>query len=239
MASPLRFLNGISSVASTDPLEALPYLDPTTWAIWMDDFILAPATSLGWTLTNTNGTLTQTSTGGAGQAVLTLGGADNDLAQMYLTTATFALTSGKKMICESKIKVDKGAAGTIGEQELFIGLASLLTGGNFTAADGLTMTVDNCVGFWSPDGSTGLNPIARVADVESIQTGVGVYADATYYVVTWYFNGTSIYYYIGGTLTGTLAAFPTGAVTPTLYIKAGEAKAAVLSSGYVLVAVER
>jgi hypothetical protein len=234
-----RFYDGISTVYSDNPLGNLPYPDPTKYAIWMEDFILIPEVTTYWTNTNTNGTLAVAETGGTGVATLTMGGADNDLAQLYHKTATFALTSGKKAFFEAKIKVDKGAAGTIGQQELFVGLAAVETGVNFTAADGLTMTSTNCVGFWSMDGSTNLAAISRVADVESIEAAASTYADATSYVLSWYFDGTTIKFYKDDTQIASLTAFPTAAVTPTLYIKAGEAAPAVLTTDYVLVAVER
>jgi hypothetical protein len=39
MSTPRRFLNGITNVAIDNPLGRLPYLDPTKWAIWFDDFL--------------------------------------------------------------------------------------------------------------------------------------------------------------------------------------------------------
>ena len=234
-----RFYDGISTVYADNPLGNLPYPDPTKYAIWMEDFILIPEVTTYWTNTNTGGTLAVASTGGTGVATQTMGGTDNDLSQLYPKTATFALTSGKKAFFEAKIKVDKGAAGTIGEQELFIGLAAVETGGNFTASDGLTMTSTNCVGFWSIDGSTNLAAIIRKADVESIEGAASTYADATFYVLSWYFNGTSVAFYKDDQQIASLATFPTAAMAPTLYIKAGEGKASVLTTDYVLVAVER
>jgi hypothetical protein len=239
MASPDRFYNGVASVSAANPLGALPYLDPTTWAVWMDDFVLIPEVSTYWTNTNTNGTLGVASTGGCGVATQTMGGADNDLSQLYHKTATFALTSGKKAIFEVKAKVDKGAGGTIGQQELFFGLTSVQTGTNFFAADGLSMTADNCLGFSSYDGSTNLNAIARVSDVESVQTGAAVYADATWMVLSFYFDGTSVYFYKDDVLVATLTTYPTAALAVCLYLKAGEGAASVLTTDYVLVAVER
>ena len=39
MSTPRRFLNGVSSVNASHPLAQFPYLDPTTWSIWMEDFL--------------------------------------------------------------------------------------------------------------------------------------------------------------------------------------------------------
>jgi hypothetical protein len=239
MSTPKRFYNGISSVTSDNPLGMLPYLDPTKYCVWMEDFILIPDTGENWTDTNTNGTLAVASTGGCGIATQTLGGADNDLSHVYPATATFALTSGKKAFFEAKIKVDKGAGGTIGQQELFIGLSTVATGTNFSAADGTSWAMDNAVGFASLDGSADIDAVVRVSDAESIDDGASTYADATWYVLSWYFDGTNVTFYVNDSQVAQLTTFPTGAMSPVLFVKAGEAKAAVLSTDYILVAVER
>lgn len=236
---PQRFLTGVSSVAASDPLAELPYLDPTKWMLMMNDMLVLP-TSLGWTNTNTAGTLAVASgAAGCGVATQTMGGADDNLSQLYMTTATMALVANKQAFFEAKVRVDKGAGGTIGQQELFAGLCTVQTGANFFAGDGLSMTVDDCVGFSSYDGSTNLNAVARISDVESAQVGASTYADATYYVLTWYFNGSYIIFYVDGTEVARLFKFPTGAMTPCLYIRAGEGAASVLTTDYVFVAIER
>jgi len=234
-----RSTTGFSTVDANDPMVELPFLDPTTWAIYMNDMNVLP-TTLGWTNTNTNGTLAVAQgTTGTGIATQTLGGADNDLSQLYMTTGTFALVASKKAYFEAKVKVDKGAAGTIGQQELFIGLCTVQTAADFVAADGLSWAVDNAVGFGSFDGSTNLDAVIRKADAESIQDAAGTYADATEYVLSWYFNGSNVTFYIDDAMVGQFFAYPTGVMTVCLYIKGGEAKPAVLTTDYVLVAVER
>lgn len=241
MGTPKRFYNGVASVTSDNPLGALPYLDPTTWAIWMEEFILIPDAGEDWTHTQTNGTLAVASTGGCGISTQTLAGADNDLSQLYPATATITLTSGKKTMFEAKVKVDKGAGGTIGEQEIFVGLSAVLTGTNFTAADGLTMATDDCIGFWSPDGTAGLSAISRDTDVESIATAATTYVDATWCVLSWHYDGIStVKFYSNDLLIASLSDIPEDtALAPMLYIKAGEAKAAVLSCDYIMVCRER
>jgi len=240
MASPIRFVNGVSSVASTDPLAAIPYLDPTTWAIWQENFIITPNTSLGWTLTTagTTPTVAQAGVGPCGGIVLTLAGADNDVAQLYPTLGQFTLESGKKALFEVKCRVNK-ATGTIGLQELFLGLSKVQTTTDFVAAAGATLAVDNAVGFWSGPADANINCVVRVADVESIQTAATTYADVTDMVLTWYFDGTSVYFYKDDVLIATIVGFPTAVMTPMLFIKAAEAKAAVLTAYYMLVARER
>lgn len=238
MSAPERCYNGISSVTSDNPLGAYPLLDPTQWAVFLDDFLaydLAQATT-HYTFTQTN--FTDSILGPTGVVVLTSAGADNDLGQLQLTSGSMQLTSGKKAIFEAKIKVDKGAAGTIGEQEMLIGLATVATGANLTAADGLTLAVDDFVGFWSPDGGTPVYSVVRKSDVESSDTGYTM-VDATWYVLSWYFNGTTVSFYVDDVLVATASTFPTAVVSPILYLKGGEAKACVLSCDYIFTAIER
>ncbi len=241
MGTPKRFYNGIASATSDNPLGALPYLDPTTWCVWMDDFILIPDAGEDWTHTQTNGTLAVASTLGCGIATQTLAGADNDLSQIYPATATLTLTANKKCVFEAKVKIDKGAGGTIGQQEVFVGLSAVLTGTNFTASDGLTMATDDCIGFWSPDGSASFSCIARDTDVESIDTASSAIVDATWYVLSWYYDGGStIRFYVDDALVASLTDLPEDtALAPMLFVKAGEAAASVLSTDYILVARER
>lgn len=230
-----KFLSDLSAGMAADLRTGVPFMDPADWKVWYEPMVQIPEVTTYWTHTQTNGTLAVTSSG----ITQTLAGGDNDLSQLYLKTATFALVSGKRALFEAKVKVDKGAAGTIGQQEVFVGLAAVATGNNFTAADGLTMAVDDCVGFWSPDGSTNLAAIARATDVESIEAAASTYADATTYTLQWLFDGTTVTFYKNGTHIASLTGFPTAAIAPMLFVKAGEAKAAVLTTSYVLVATER
>jgi hypothetical protein len=234
-----RNTSGFATVAADNPLGMLPYPDPTTWCVWQENFIITPNTSLGWTLTQTNCTLAQAGVGPCGGITLTCAGADNDLGQLYPTLAQFTLVSGKKAIFEVKCKVDKGSGGTIGEQELFLGLAAVETGANFMASDGLSMASTNCIGFVSYDGSVNYNAIVRKADVESADAAVATCVDVTDIVLGWYFDGTSIVFYVNDTVVAHLYDFPTAAMTPMFFIKAGEAKAAVLTAYYMTLARER
>jgi hypothetical protein len=204
-----------------------------------EDFIAATSsTPPGWTHTNTNGTLALAS---GSLLTQTLGGADNDLSQLQMTTATLAIASGKKFTLEWKGKVDKGSTGTIGEQEIYIGLGTVQTGTNFVAADGLSLAVDNFIGFASFDGSTAINAVARTSDVEVLGSAATSYADVTVMVLSLQSDGTTVTFRKDGAIVGTLAAsaVPTAALAAVLYVKGGEAKAAVLTTDYVYVSIER
>jgi len=232
-----RFLDGVNIVSEANPLGMLPYPDPTRWSVFMEDFILVPELTSQWTHNNTGGTLSSTSTGGAGSWVQTLAAGDNNYSQVYPKAGTFALTSAKKAIFEAKVMVT--AAGTIGLQELFVGLGTLQATDNFIAADGATMTVDACVGFWSGPTVATISAVVRSADVQSTVAAVTSYATATQMVLSWYFDGTSVTFYKNDTQIATISAFPTTAMVPTLWIKCGEAQVVSLTTDYIFVAVER
>jgi len=231
-----RFYEGVNSVSTDNPIGMLPYLDPTTWAVWMDDFVIIPELTSQWV--NTGGlALAAGSYGGCGSLVLTQTG-DNSLYQLTLKNINFTFVSGKKLIFETKFYLNK-VGGTIGEQEIFFGLAGLDTGASFTAADGLTMAVDNCVGFWSPDATANINSIVRVVDVESTQNPTTTYADLTWTVLSFYFDGTSIQFYKNDVMVSKITAYPTVGLSPTIFFKAGEAQNQIMYIDYMLVARER
>jgi hypothetical protein len=131
------------------------------------------------------------------------------------------------------------AGGTVGLQELFVGLGTVQATNNFIAADGLTLAVDNAVGFWSGPTTANISCISRVADVESIQSAATTYALTTAMVLSFYFDGTTIKFYKGDTKIAELFTYPVLGMVPTLWIKCGEAQVASLTTDYILVARER
>jgi hypothetical protein len=234
-----RFTAGLSTVAQSDPLGGLTIPDTTKWSVWLEDFNMYDVAqgAAYWTLTATNGV--DTITGPNGVLVLTLGGADNDLAQLQLVEAPHAFVAGKKMIVETRLKVTK-AGGTIGQDELYIGLATIATGTNFVAADGLSLAANDGVLFAAYDGSATIQGVSRVSDVESNDSNVGTLVSAVWTTLTIYYDGTAIYFYQDGVQTGSVTSVPpTAILSPTIYFKAGEAQADVLSVDYLGVWSER
>ena len=237
-----RYFEGIGSINSDNPIGMLPYLDPTKWCVWMEDFVNVPELTSQWTHNAIDGIVSVDSTGGTSSLVQALGGThatDNDYSQLYptVTVGNFTFASGKKLIFEAKVMVT--AAGTIGLQELFVGLGTVQATNNFIDALGLLLTVDNCVGFWSPDATATIKCVSRVADVESIQSAATTYATATQMVLSFYFDGTTVAFYKNDVQIGHLFTYPTAGVTPVLWIKCGEAQIISLKTDYILVARER
>lgn len=237
-----RNVDGYSALLASDPLAGLDIGNPRKWCILQEDFLayeIAQAAGNPYTLTQTNGV--DTIVGPTGILLLTLGGADNDAAELQLTESPFALLAGKRMFFEAKVNITLAASGTIAANEFFCGLATEQATTNFMAADGLSLAVDNCVGFVKFDAVATAAAVARKADVESTDAAVWTPTDGTYVKLAVYFDGVdSLTFYVDGVQKSVLTGdFPTGNMTPTLFIKAGEAKANILKCDYYLVAIER
>jgi hypothetical protein len=236
---PRRFLNGISSVSSDNPLGQLPYLDPTTWAIHFDDFLVYD-TAQGTTYY----TFTQTNTadavvGPSGVVTLTTSGNDNDLGQLQATSGAWQTTSGKKMLFETRVYLALGA-GTVAQTEFIAGMTSVQTGANFTAADGSARTFDDGMAFVSIDGSASVDCLMCENDVCSTEAACWTMAADTWYVLSIYHNGSTSYFYVNDALVATMTTVkPTSVISPVLFVKEGEAQTRTLSIDYILAAVER
>ena len=245
-----RDTDGFNSFRSDHPLANLDMTNPIKWATWMDDFLaydIGQAAGNPYTFTATN--CTDTIVGPTGVVTLTLGGADNDLGQLQLTEAPWQ-TNSNNLYFQARFKLDLAASGTVAANELFIGLASEQTGTAFFAADGLSLTMDDALGFYKLDAEASMSAVMREADSGSTDAGVLTPTDGTWFTVAIRYDGTEAKFYSdggSGTADGAdmdLVATITGndvtsVLTPTLYIKAGEARANVLSCDYIFIAAER
>ena len=235
-----RNLDGFSAVSVGDPLADLDMGNPRKWSVFMEDYLaydIAQTAGNPWTLTQTN--CVDTIIGPTGVLVLTLGGADNDVGQMQLTEVPFA-TNSKRMYFEAKVKLALAASGTIAANEMFVGLASEQTTTSFIGSTGLALTVDDCIGYIKYDADTSLGSVCRKTDVESTDGSLKVPVDGIWITLAFYYTGSKVVFYVDGVKVSELDSnIPTANMTPTLYVKAGEAKANVLSCDYILVAAER
>lgn len=237
--APRRSYNGYSNVTSDNPLGMMPYVDPTKWAIYHEHFLtydLGQATTY-WSTASTGGT--DGLDGPRGVLTLTLSGSNNDLMQLYHTTAVWQTIVGKKMIFKCQLKVAKGSTGNIGEEELFFGLSSVQTATAFFNAGGTAREMDDAIGFASYVSNTGIDCIQGENNTFSTETGATSYADDTWLTLSWYYDGASTFFYKNDIKVATLTTnIATSIVTPMLYIKAGEAKAKVLHVDQIFVASE-
>lgn len=242
---------GFSGLAASHPLATLDIGNPFKWATSMEDFLNFDTTLLvggnPYTHTQTNGTLAVTTP--TGILTQTLGGADNDVSELQGTPVVWATSAGKRCFFMARVNLTLASGGTISANELFVGLGTVQTTTNFMNAGGTALTVDNCIGFVKYDGTATMASVARVSDVESSDAALFTPVDSTYMNVAFYYDGKQIKFWQGSAVDGsdmsyasplsTLQADVVGGMVPTLYIKAGAAKANVLKTDFYFVAMER
>lgn len=234
--------DGFTALDSSDPLSNVDIGNYRKWAIFYEDFlaydIAQGAGSASYTLTATN--CVDTIGGATGTLILTLGGADNDGGQLQLTEVPFKVTSSKKLYFEARVNLTLASGGTVAANEIFVGLASEQTTTNFMNAGGTALAVDDCVGFVKYDAGAAASAVVRATDVESVTTAVWTPTDTTNFRLAFYYDGTKTEFYVDNVLKATsTGTHPSAGMTPTLWIKAGEAKANVLNVDYIFVAAER
>ncbi len=233
---------GFSALSASHPLANLDLGNPFKWSSFFEDFNAYDITQLiggnPWTLTQTN--CVDTILGPTGVLVLTLGGADNDAGQMQLAEAPFQCSSTKRSFFQCRFNITLASGGTIAANEMFIGMATEQTTTNFMNSGGTALAVDNCLGFVKYDAGASMFAVGRVSDVESTTSGVLTPTDGTWFTVSIYYDGVNAYFYRSSNADGsdavlvaTLTSDTIAVMTPTLFIKAGEAKANVLNVDYI------
>jgi len=232
--------DGFSEQSASNPLGLLPLANTTKYAVFVDDFLAydtGQAAGNPYTFTQTNAT--DAIAGPTGVVTLTLAGAANDLAQLQLTTTPWQ-TNSKRMWFEAKVKLVLDTDGTVAANELAVGLFSAQTGSNFFASDGLSLTADDALGFVSFDATATGNAVMRENDVQSTDLAVVSFVDDTWTTLSIYYDGgKATFYQDGGQVAQLTSVDVTSVLTPTIYIKAGEAKGNALHCDYILVASER
>lgn len=241
--SPRRFLNGVSSVTSDHPIGALPYLDPTTWCVWMEDFLYYdPAQGDAvWVIDEVNSPTGDSVIGPTGILKLVNAADASDSIMVQLANGPFQLTSTKRAIMQTRFKIKKGNTGTIGQQGFVIGLSEVVATSNFMNGPPPTaLAAADIWGFLSYDNTTDVIAIQGETDVYSTEVGCTTYADDTWYVyaITW--DGTTSTFYKDDAVLCTISTNPpTSVISPVFYLGNGEAYAAELHVDYMLVAIER
>jgi len=177
------------------------------------DKVTSTTTAAGHTVSVTNGTLVGAGSTSGGAVVLTLAGADNDLAQVQANTEAFYFASrwlayfGVKFQLVDADQTDVFAGWTITDNDL--------DGGT---TDGLYFRGVDQAGI-----------LTLVLEKDSAETTVELLtmADATDYTCELYFDGSYVYAYVNGALAASVAYtnanFPNDEhLAPVLTAKAGE-----------------
>jgi hypothetical protein len=253
MGAPRRFMDGITNVSSADPMGALPYLDPTKWVMYYEDFCggYLGANAVTSTTNVANGVQTIASANGVVSVVtdadaplgclsITNGGAnDNDYGWLQTMSPGFIMTSGKKFIMETRFEI---TAATVAQCEMFIGLASYSA--SVTAAfatAGTTLNADDGIGLYSGDADANINFVVGEADVYDSQVLITTYVTATWYQVSMYYDGANIYLWLNNARNDVLTPdqIPVSVIGPMFFFKAGEAAEQTMLVDYLFVAAER
>jgi hypothetical protein len=132
MASPTRFLSGVTPAASFQPLGHCGVPDPFFYAQYDDDFI--HYNSGDYTVTSPNsGTVAATAAkGSGGRILLTTGATGGNYCSLQLSTASFQIVAGKKLFYLVRLQVEN-----ITTQAILVGLCNTTTTPLSAVADGI------------------------------------------------------------------------------------------------------
>lgn len=229
-STPSRFVGGVATVPSTNPLGMFGMPDPTQWHVFFDDFDRYVAGD--WTITNaSSGTLALTDVDG-GALLITNGSSDDNLVAVNKKGESYLLSAGKRAFFKCRFKVSDAT-----QSDVVIGLQitdttplDVTDGVYFLKADGAA-TVDI---LCRKDASTGSNSASAIATL----------ADDTFVTLAWAYDGVgAIKYFVNdvhkGTLTASSTYLPDTELTVSFAIQNGEAVSKTMTLDYVFVAEER
>lgn len=234
MASPVRFPNGVTNVASTVSMGQLVMPDPTKVITYFTDFHTYAAGD--WTVTETQAGATQALSnayGAGGVMLLTNSAADNDVNQLQLAQEGFKFTAGKKMWFKTRVQVSDAT-----QSDLYFGLI-------ITDTD-LVGGITDGVYFRKDDGDAQWDIVSLMNSSGTSSTNIGTCTAATWTTLAFYYDGgTNLEAWIDEAKVATLTvALGTTLVNDeelavTLSLTNGEAVAKTLAIDYVLAVQER
>ncbi len=214
------------------PVEKVPF---GRVSIYKNDFTDWVADS--WTITEVGTSLQVLVDDRNGVLRLTSGGTENDGSNLQLGGSgdsetvgeSWAPAAGKNLWFEARIRSDD-----VTEHDFFVGLSVQDTA--VVASIGQAV-----IGFFSDDGSAGLDVYCKAASVLSSEQDIATLANNTYVKVGFKVTGTDkVEFYVNDVLKSTLTAnIPTELMKLTIAQLTGEGNAASLDVDYVVVAQER
>lgn len=269
MAQPIRFLNGLSNLNADTAKGALPFLDPTKYSWYYQDYFgphLGAAISNGnatydgiYYITDNAGAVIDVTQNARSNGVLsmTLGATDNIYCGAYPVACSMRLHAAKKFWMSTRFRFSH-TAGTVNNSELFIGL----TADGHTAhtdlfnAAGTAMAGTDYIGWILLDGTASIYQVsAENTSGWTVDTTLDA-EQTTWYELALYYDGDSTYHLWGKVLRGTTpphmyavpylgnydiggSGLPVSAVGPCISFKNGEAKAKLLLVDYLFACCER
>ena len=236
---PTHFPNGISNRTKGHPLFNYPYLDPSKYYTYFDDFF--EYHSGIYTITTTeagSGNASEAITSGAGgQLLITNDDADNDLDFFQLKGEAFRFDSTKRMFFSSRFKVNDAT-----QSDLVMGLQ---------ITDTTSLDVTDGIFFIKGDADTQPDFIIEKDNSSTLSVlEMNAMEDDTFVTLSFEYDpldvatgGPVFRVYQDdvqvGEITGTTNAPDDEDLTISFGIQNGEAAAKTLTIDFILVAVER
>ena len=236
---PTHFPNGISNRTKGHPLFNYPYLDPSKYYTYFDDFF--EYHSGIYTITTTeagSGNASEAITSGAGgQLLITNDDADNDLDFFQLKGESFKWDSSKRMFFSARFKTNDAT-----QSEIVMGLQ---------ITDTTPLDVTDGIFFLKIDGDTQPDLIIEKDNSSSLSVvEMDAMEDDTFVTLSFEYDpldvatGGAVFRAYQdnvqvGEITGTTNAPDDEELTISFGIQNGEAAAKTLTIDFILVAVER
>ncbi|QDP67991.1 MAG: hypothetical protein Unbinned657contig1001_33 [Prokaryotic dsDNA virus sp.] len=187
-----------------------------------EDFVNFPVDDttgdpLAWSTTVVeagSGTTTFASTDASGgKAIITTAGNEDDGGNYQLNGESFETTSDQDLYFGTKLAINDAD-----QTDLFIGLAvtdTTLLGG-----------VADAIYFESVDGSASLSAVTEASSTETQSDSVGTLADATEIELEFYWDGTTVEFFVDGTSVATSTTnIPATQMRVSVHFLTGEATA--------------
>ena len=236
---PTHFPNGVSNRTKGHPLFNYPYLDPSKYYTYFDDFF--EYHSGIYTITTTeagSGNASEAITSGAGgQLLITNDDADNDLDFFQLKGESFKWDSSKRMFFSARFKTNDAT-----QSEIVMGLQ---------ITDTTPLDVTDGIFFLKIDGDTKPDLIIEKDNSSSLSVlEMDAMEDDTFVTLSFEYDpldvatGGAVFRAYQddvqvGEITGTTNAPDDEDLTISFGIQNGEAAAKTLTIDFILVAVER
>ena len=236
---PTHFPNGISNRTKGHPLFNYPYLDPSKYYTYFDDFF--EYHSGIYTITTTeagSGNASEAITAGAGgQLLITNDNADNDLDFFQLKGEAFKFDSTKRMFFSSRFKVSDAT-----QSDLVMGLQ---------ITDTTSLDVTDGIFFIKGDADTQPDFIIEKDNSSTLSVlEMNAMADDTFVTLSFEYDpldvatGGAVFRVYQdnvqvGEITGTTNAPDDEDLTISFGIQNGEAVAKTMTIDFILAAVER
>jgi hypothetical protein len=237
MPSPVRYPNGVTNSDSTSDMAQLPFLDPTKYVTWFDDFHDYDANQWVITTVEAGASSATEAVGNLDGGVLVITNDTNDTDADYLqwsgvsgsgTAETFKFTVGKKLWFKARWKLS-----AVTDLAFVLGLQITDTA-PIDVTDGV---------FFSKADLTAALTLEVEKNNTATSTAVTTLVADTYVVTSFYYDGKdAIEVFLNDTKVGTSAVtnLPDDEeLTISFGILNGAAVGHVLSIDYIFVAEER